>query len=138
MGCRLVGPTGRIGSRQQLAGGMSWGCSGAVQRSCGNHLHPVQLEFQGNPYFENLADFPVCMWICGGLARCGASDFSAPKRHYSEKDMSFGNPPHHGTEKLRTFQKILSRVFFTFHYFWGSKSGVLCLKVVFLGVLDRV
>ena len=33
--------TGRIGSRQQLAGGVSLGCSGGAQRSCGDHLHPI-------------------------------------------------------------------------------------------------
>ena len=37
--------TGRIGSWQQLAGGVPWGCSGGAQRPCGDHLHPIQLRF---------------------------------------------------------------------------------------------
>ena len=36
---------GRIGSRQQRAKGVSWGCPGGAQRSCGDHLHPIQLGF---------------------------------------------------------------------------------------------
>ena len=43
--------TGRIGSRQQLAGGVSWGCSGGAQRSYGDHLHPIRLRFHGKPLF---------------------------------------------------------------------------------------
>ena len=33
--------TGRIGSRRQLAGGVSWGCSGGAQQPCVDHLHPI-------------------------------------------------------------------------------------------------
>ena len=44
-------PTGRIGSRQQLAGGVFWGCSGGAQWSYGDHLHPIQLRFHGKPLF---------------------------------------------------------------------------------------
>ena len=44
-------PAGRIWSRQQLAGGMSWGCSGGAQRSYGDHIHPIQLRFHGKPLF---------------------------------------------------------------------------------------
>ena len=43
--------TGRIGSRQQLAGGVPWGCSGGAQRSYGDHLHPIRLRFHGKPLF---------------------------------------------------------------------------------------
>ena len=44
-------PTGRIGSRQQLAGGVPWGCFGGAQRSYGDHLHPIRLRFHGKPLF---------------------------------------------------------------------------------------
>ena len=43
--------TGQIGSRRQLAGGASWGCSGGAQRPCGDHLHLIQVKFHGNPLF---------------------------------------------------------------------------------------
>ena len=43
--------TGRIGSRQQLAGGVPWGCSGGAQRSYGDHPHPIRLRFHGKPLF---------------------------------------------------------------------------------------
>ena len=48
---RATSNTGRIGSRQQLAGGVSWGCSGGAQRSYGDHLHPIRLRFHGKPLF---------------------------------------------------------------------------------------
>ena len=44
-------PTGRIGSRQHLAGGVSWGCPEGAQRPCGDHLHPIQIGFHGQPFF---------------------------------------------------------------------------------------
>ena len=47
----LQDATGRIGSRQQLAGGVPWGCSGGAQRSYGDHLHPIRLRFHGKPLF---------------------------------------------------------------------------------------
>ena len=47
----LAALTGRIGSRQQLAGDVSWGCSGGAQRSYGDHLHPIQLRFHGTSLF---------------------------------------------------------------------------------------
>ena len=50
----------------QLAGGVlvvSWGCSGGVQRSCGDHLHPTQLRLQGK--MVDLANMHLEMgWIC--------------------------------------------------------------------------
>ena len=48
------GSTGRIGTQQQLAGGVlvvPCGCSGGAQWSCGDHLHLIQLEFKGNSLF---------------------------------------------------------------------------------------
>ena len=48
---RTEARTGRIGSRQQLAGGVPWGCSGGAQRSYGDHLHPIRLRFHGKPLF---------------------------------------------------------------------------------------
>jgi hypothetical protein len=50
------------------------------------------------------------------------------------KDMPFGNPPHHGTKNRRLLKNI-DFLFFAFH---GSKSGVLGQKTVVLSVLDRV
>ena len=47
-------PTGRIGSRQQVAETpwlVSLGCSGGAQRSCRVHLHIIQLGLQGKPLF---------------------------------------------------------------------------------------
>ena len=45
------GGTGRIGSRQQVAGGVSWGCFGGAQRSYGDHLHQIRLRFHGKSLF---------------------------------------------------------------------------------------
>ena len=44
--------TGRIGSRQQLVGNVwlvSLGISAGTQRACGDHLHLIQLGFDGKP-----------------------------------------------------------------------------------------
>ena len=49
--CRMLHPTGRIGSRQHLVRGVSWGCSGGAQRPCGDHIHQIQLRFDGKSLF---------------------------------------------------------------------------------------
>ena len=48
---------------------VSWGCSGGVQRSCGDHLNLASTRgFMENPYLERLADFSYMhvemWWIC--------------------------------------------------------------------------
>ena len=58
--------------------------------------------------------------------------FGNQKGLIRKKDMSFGNPPHNGTENCGLFKNV---VVFTFY---GSKSGVLGQKTVVWGVLDRV
>ena len=70
--------TGRIGSRQQLAGGMSWGCSGGAQQSCGNYLHPMQLRFHGKTLFRK--KWPIFPASCGGLVPCGPSALLATQK----------------------------------------------------------
>ena len=50
--------------------------------------------------------------------------FGDQKGLIRNKDMPFGNPPHHGTKKV-DFSKISIFYFFAFH---GSKSGVLGQK----------
>ena len=50
-----------------------WGLSTA-NRTCIYLMEP--------PYFEKLADFSLCMWICGGLTPCGPSAHLATKRAF--------------------------------------------------------
>ena len=61
-----------------------------------------------NPYFEKLADLSCVMWICGGFASCGPSAcaFGDQKGLIRNKDMPFGNPPHHGTENCELLKNI--------------------------------
>ena len=81
--------------------------------------------FMENPYFEKLADFSCVMWICGGFAPRGPSALLATKKSLiRNKDMPFGNPPHHGTKKCGLLKNI-DFLFFAFH---RSKSGVLGQK----------
>ena len=80
MGMGMDMGTGQIGSRQHLAGGLSWGCRGGVQRSCGDNLQPIQLGFyEKPPMLKHWPIFPVRMSICGGLAPCGPSALLATK-----------------------------------------------------------
>ena len=51
--------------------------------------------------------------------------FGDQKGLIRNKDMPFGNPPHHGTKKMRTFRKIDFVLFFAL---CGSKGGVLGQK----------
>ena len=61
------------------------------------------------PDFEKLADCSCVMWICGGLPPCGPRRakcaLADQKGLIRKKDMPFGNPPYHGTKKLRTFKR---------------------------------
>ena len=75
----------------------------------------------------------VC--ICGGLAACGPSALLANKKGLiRNKDMPFGNPPYHGTKNA---ESLKNRFIFIF-YLYGSKSGGLGQKTVFLSVLEWV
>ena len=77
-------------------------------------------DFMENPYFEKMADFSCVMWICGGFAPRGPSALLATKGLIRNKDMPFGNPPHHGTKNCGLLKNIDVLFFFAFH---GSKSG---------------
>ena len=61
--------------------------------------------------------------------------FGDQKGLIRNKDMPFGNSPHHGTKNCGLLKNV---VFFYFFAFNGSKSGVLGQKTVVLSVLDRV
>ena len=60
--------------------------------------------------------------------------FGDQKGLIRNKDMPFGNPPHHGTKNYG-FSKNID---FYFLPLYGTKSGVLGQKTVFLSVLDQV
>ena len=64
------------------------------------------------------------------LPHVAQARFRRLKRPHLEKDMSFGNPPHHGT-KIADFSKISIFIF----YFYWSKSGILGQKNGVLGCL---
>ena len=77
---------GRIRSWQQLAGGVSGGCPGGAQWSCGYHLHPIQLGFHGNPYFKKIDQFFSC--ACGYVVdwpHVAQVRFWRPKRPHLER-----------------------------------------------------
>ena len=76
------------------------------------------------PYFEKIADFScvMCMdiwWFCPMWPKCA---FGYQKCLIHHNDMSFGNSPHHDTNKMQTFCKMSIFSFFTFY---GPKSGIL-------------
>ena len=81
-------------------------------------------DFMENPYFEKLADFSCVMWICGFAPRGPSALLATKKGLIRNKDMPFGNPPHHGTKNCGLLKNI-DFLFFAFH---GSKSGVLGQK----------
>ena len=101
------GGTGRIGSRQQLAGGVSWGCSGGVQRPCGDHLHQIQLRFHGKSFISKIGRFFLrhvdMWWFCPMWPKCAFGDQKGLIRN---KDVPFGNPPHHGTRNCGLLPNI--------------------------------
>ena len=92
-------------------------------------------DFMENPYFEKLADLSCVMWICGGFASCGPSAFGDQKGLIRNKDMPFGNPPHHGTKNCGLLKKM---IFYIFLPFMGQKMVFWVKKTVVLSVLDRV
>ena len=95
-------PTGRIGRRQQLAGGallVSWGCSGGVQRVCGDHIHIIE--------FGSI--FPVCMWKWGGFAPHGQARLWQPKGASFGKSQAVWQSCASRAEKLRTFTQTHAR-----------------------------
>ena len=62
------------------------------------------------------------MWWIGPMwPKCAFGD---KKGLIRKKDMPFGNPPYHGTKKMRTFKKH----HFYFFTLYGSKSGILGQK----------
>ena len=119
--------TGRIGSRQQLAGGVPWVCSGGTQRSYGDHLHPIRLRFHGKPLFWKIGWFILrhvdMWWFCLMWPKCAFGDQKGLIRN---KDMPFGNSPHHGTKNCGLLKNV---DFFIFCLLWvkkwcfGSKNG---------------
>ena len=61
--------------------------------------------------------------------------FGDQKGLIRNKDMPFGNPPHHGTKNCRLLENIIFLFFLAFH---GSKMVFWVKKTVVLSVLDRV
>ena len=66
--------TGRIGSRQHLAGGVSWGCFGGVLGVPSGLVGTIYTKsnsgFMEIPYFEKLVDFScvhVDLWWIGPM-----------------------------------------------------------------------
>ena len=83
-----------------------------------------------NPCFEKLADFSLrhvdMWWVCPMWPKCAFGDPKCPIRN---KDMPFGNPPHHGTKNCGLLKNIDFFVYFYLLYvkkwcFW-SQNGVL-------------
>ena len=117
--------TGRIGTWQHLMGGVSWGCPGGAQRTCGDHIHPIQLGFHGNPKVrKNGHFFPMCMWIYGELAPCDPSALLATKRASLRIKTCRLALSLIMEKRLRIYSK--SNLFCSQKKrFYGSKSGVL-------------
>ena len=61
--------------------------------------------------------------------------FGDQKGLFRNKDMPFGNPPHHGTKNCGLLEKS---IFFVFLPFMGQKVVFWVKKTVVLSVLDRV
>ena len=102
-------PTGRIGSRQQLAENVwlvSLGCSGGVQRYCGVHLYKIQLGLQGKPILLKIGRFSL--YACGNgldlphLAKRAFRDQIGPN---VQKAMLLGSPSHQGLKNCGFLQK---------------------------------
>ncbi len=136
-----VSPTGRIGSRQQLAENpwlVSLGCSGGVQRYCGVHLYIIQLGFEGKPILLKIGRFSL--YACGNgvdlphLAKRAFRDQIGPN---VQKAMLPGSPSHQRAEKLRIFSKIFFSFFFSFWRFFCRflAVGHILRLACFLAVL---
>ena len=128
--------TGRIGSRQQLAGGVPWVCSRGAQRSYGDHLHPIRLRFHGKPLFWKIGRFFLrhedMWWFCPTWPKCAFGD---QKGLIQNKDIPFGNPPHHGTKHCGLLKNT---DFFIFLPFMGQEVVFWVKKTVVFECLDRV
>ena len=113
--------TGRIGSRQKLAGGVSWGCP-AVLSLVGTIYTQFNSGVMENPYFEKLADFSLC--ACGHVVdwpHMAQVRFATKKAHLEKKIMPFGNSQS-WDKKLRTFPKYR----FSYFKFYASKGKRGC------------
>ena len=82
----MIGPTGRIGSRQQLAGGVSWGCPGDVLGVPSGLVGTTYTNsgFMETPHFEKLTDIS-----CVHVDPCGPMQFNS----INEWDLVFCQVP---------------------------------------------
>ena len=129
-----VSPTGRIGSRQQLAENVwlvSMGCSGGVQRYCGVHLYIIQLGFEGKPILLKIGRFSL--YACGNgvdlphLAKRAFRDQIGPN---VQKAMLPGSPSHRG-RKIVDFLKNIFPSFLTIFLIFGAFFAVFSLLAIF-------
>ena len=112
-------------------GGVSWGCPGGAQRSCGDHPHPIQSGLKETQCFEKLAHFP-CVHVHGYVV-----GFWRPSALLATKKASFGNerpcrlaiPLIMGQEITKNLITEKSKIstFLFFLVFLGQK-GVLRIK----------
>ena len=109
------GYTGRIGSRRQLAENVwlaSLGCSGGPpKRYCGNHLHIIQLGFDGKPILRKIGRFSL--YACGNgvdLPPVAKRAFGDQMGFNVQKAMPLGSPHHQGQKNCGLSQKM-------FHFF---------------------
>ena len=95
--------TGRIGSRQQLAGGVSWGCPRDDRWSFGDHLHPIQLGLHRKSLFVKFGRLFLC--ACGyvvDLPHVAQVRFWRSKRPHLEKRHLVWQSPSSWDKKLQT------------------------------------
>ena len=126
--------TGRIGSRQQLAENV-WlvflGCSGGLQRYCGDYLHQIQLGFYRKPLLWKIGRFSL--YACGNGLNLPhlAEDTFGNNGHQYAKSHAVWQSPSSRTKKLRTSSE---KTFFIFRPFLGSTgvfSAVFALLAIF-------
>ena len=125
-----IWPTGRIGSRQQLAENVwlvSLGCSGGPQWYCRDHLHIIQRWFKEKTLI--LKNWQISLCACENgldLPHLAKRDFGDQMGPNLQKAMLLGSLSH----QSRIFSKIIF-IFWPFFWTFGDCFAVFALLVIF-------
>ena len=111
--------TGRIGSRRQVAES-AWlaspECSGGAQWYSGDHLHIIELGFDGKRIIRKIGRFSLC--ACGNgvdLPHAAKLAFGNQMGPNVQKAMPPGSPSHQGPKNCGLSQSFLFFDFFRAH-----------------------
>ena len=104
---------------------VSWGCSGGAQRSCGDHLHLIQLGLKAKSELRKMANFPYMHVEMGWICPMWPSTLLVTKwAPMCKKVMSFCSPHHQGLKNCGLSQKNIFKfsIFFPRGDFCGLRA----------------